>query len=650
MENCQIQQQTKQDSTSVRRRNRQPTKTKAVIGRLAAGWMILQTCFLATPVLAQQRSKNDLSYSEFLEKLESNQITKVEIDETTNKANVVLKGQSQNDAPKEVLLFEQDQNLIPKIRAKNIDFSTKTSLDHSTTVGILLNLLIIMVLLSGLIMILRRSANASGQALNFGRSKAKFQMEAKTGIQFDDVAGIEEAKEELQEVVTFLKEPERFTAVGAKIPRGVLLVGPPGTGKTLLAKAISGEAGVPFFSISGSEFVEMFVGVGASRVRDLFKKAKENAPCLVFIDEIDAVGRQRGTGIGGGNDEREQTLNQLLTEMDGFEGNSGIIVIAATNRPDVLDKALLRPGRFDRQVIVDYPDLQGRLGILEVHARGKKIAPEVSLEAIARRTPGFSGADLANLLNEAAILTARRHKQAVTMLEVNDAVDRIVAGMEGVPLVDSKSKRLIAYHEVGHAIVATMIPGHDPVEKVTLIPRGGAGGLTWFTPDEEMGLESKSKILAKITATLGGRAAEEEVFGVDEVTQGASQDIQMVTSFARQMVTKFGMSDLGTLALEGQDQPVFLGGDSSSRNEYSEEVATQIDIRIRNIAFDCLNKAKNIISENRLAIDRIVDLLIERETIDGTEFRELLAKFSPVYGSNQKEDQENKMRRLLSKS
>ncbi|MEL7420563.1 MAG: ATP-dependent zinc metalloprotease FtsH [Cyanobacteria bacterium J06629_2] len=646
MENCQIQRQAKQDSNSPRRLDSQPRKTKAIIGRLAAGWLILQTCFLATPVLAQQRSKNELSYSEFIEKLESDQVSKVEIDQTTNKASVVLKDQLPDTDASEVLLFERNQDLIPKIRAQNVDFSIKSSIDHSTTVGILLNLLIIMVLLSGLIIILRRSANASGQALNFGRSKAKFQMEAKTGIQFDDVAGIEEAKEELQEVVTFLKEPERFTAIGAKIPRGVLLVGPPGTGKTLLAKAISGEAGVPFFSISGSEFVEMFVGVGASRVRDLFKKAKENAPCLVFIDEIDAVGRQRGTGIGGGNDEREQTLNQLLTEMDGFEGNSGIIVIAATNRPDVLDKALMRPGRFDRQVIVDYPDLQGRLGILEVHARGKKIAPEVSLEAIARRTPGFSGADLANLLNEAAILTARRHKDAVTMLEVNDAVDRIVAGMEGVPLVDSKSKRLIAYHEVGHAIVATMVPGHDPVEKVTLIPRGGAGGLTWFTPDEEIGLESKSKILAKITATLGGRAAEEEVFGVDEVTQGASQDIQMVTSLARQMVTKFGMSDLGALALEGQDQPVFLGGDSGSRNEYSEEVASQIDIRIRNIAFDCLNRARNIIGENRLAVDRIVDLLVERETIDGKEFRELLAKFSPVYG-NQKQD---RMRELLRKS
>lgn len=636
---CQTKEETRLNSTVFKLNNRKKNLKRSIsIGQLAAGWMILQTFFLATPVLAQQKSKNNLTYSQFLEKLEQDQVTQVEFDETTNRASVILKGQSKDDPAKEVVLFEQNQDLIPKIRSKNVDFRIKSSIDRSTTLGVLLNLLIFFVLLSGLIMIVRRSASASGQALNFGRSKAKFQMEAKTGIQFDDVAGIEEAKEELQEVVTFLKEPEKFTAIGAKIPRGVLLVGPPGTGKTLLAKAIAGEAGVPFFSISGSEFVEMFVGVGASRVRDLFKKSKENAPCIVFIDEIDAVGRQRGAGIGGGNDEREQTLNQLLTEMDGFEGNSGIIVIAATNRPDVLDKALLRPGRFDRQVMVDYPDLQGRLGILEVHARGKKIAPEVSLEAIARRTPGFSGADLANLLNEAAILTARRHKEAVTMLEINDAVDRIVAGMEGIPLVDSKAKKLTAYHEVGHAIVATMTPSHDPVEKVTIIPRGGAGGLTWFTPEEEMGLETKSKILAKITSALGGRAAEEVVFGRDEVTQGAGQDIQVLTSLARKMVTKFGMSDLGTLALEGQEQPVFLGNDSGSRNEYSEEIASQIDVRIRNIAVDCHEKAKQIISENRLAVDRIVDILIEKETIDGKEFRKLLAKFSPIYASEQKTD------------
>ena len=615
----------------------------ASLRRLAVGWIILQTFLLATPVLAQQKPKNDLSYSQFLEKLNQNEITKVELDETTNKLRVVLKDQAKDDPAKEVVLFNQNQDLIPKIRSKNVDFSIQTSIDRSTTVGVLLNLLIIFILLAGLIMIVRRSASASGQAFSFGKSKAKFQMEAKTGIKFDDVAGIEEAKEELQEVVTFLKEPEKFTAVGAKIPRGVLLIGPPGTGKTLLAKAIAGEAIVPFFSISGSEFVEMFVGVGASRVRDLFKKAKENAPCLVFIDEIDAVGRQRGTGIGGGNDEREQTLNQLLTEMDGFEGNNGVIVIAATNRPDVLDQALLRPGRFDRQVMVDYPDLQGRLGILEVHARGKKISPAVSLEAIARRTPGFSGADLANLLNEAAILTARRYKDAVTMLEVNDAIDRIVAGMEGIPLVDSKAKRLTAYHEIGHAIVATVTPSHDPVEKVTIIPRGGAGGLTWFTPDEEMGLETKSKILAKITSALGGRAAEEIVFGRDEVTQGASQDIQVLTSLARKMVTKFGMSDLGPLALEGQEHPVFLGGDYSNRHEYSEEIASRIDDRIRAIAVQCYEQAKKIISENRLAIDRLVDILIEQETIDGEEFRQLLAKFSSSYGSNLKTDNAHRL-------
>jgi cell division protease FtsH len=455
-------------------------------------------------------------------------------------------------------------------------------------------------------------------------------MEAKTGIMFDDVAGIDEAKEELQEVVTFLKQPERFTAVGAKIPKGVLLIGPPGTGKTLLAKAIAGEAGVPFFSISGSEFVEMFVGVGASRVRDLFKKAKENSPCLIFIDEIDAVGRQRGAGIGGGNDEREQTLNQLLTEMDGFEGNTGIIIIAATNRPDVLDSALMRPGRFDRQVMVDNPDIKGRLEILEVHARNKKIAPEISLEAIARRTPGFSGADLANLLNEAAILTARRRKEAVTMLEIDDAVDRVVAGMEGTPLTDGKSKRLIAYHEIGHAIVGTLVKDHDPVQKVTLIPRGQAQGLTWFTPNEEQGLISRSQIMARIAGAMGGRAAEEEIFGHDEVTTGAGGDLQQVTEMARQMVTLYGMSDLGPVALGGQGGEVFLGAGLMSRSEYSEEVASRIDDQVRQITEHGHNLARKIIRENREVIDRLVDLLIEKETIDGEELKQIVSEYTAI--------------------
>ena len=594
--------------------------------KIAMALTILQTFFAGTPALAQKTSEK-LSYSEFLRQLQEGKIESVELNETSKKAKVTFRGQEEQPS-QEVVLFDDNRRLISQIRESGVEIKVEPFNDSSARVNILLNLAFIFILLFGLIALIRRSANASGQAFSFGKSKARFQMEAKTGVQFDDVAGIEEAKEELQEVVTFLKEPEKFTAIGAKIPRGMLLVGPPGTGKTLLAKAIAGEAGVPFFSISGSEFVEMFVGVGASRVRDLFKKAKENAPCLIFIDEIDAVGRQRGAGIGGGNDEREQTLNQLLTEMDGFEGNSGIIVIAATNRPDVLDQALLRPGRFDRQVIVDYPDYQGRLGILEVHARDKKIAPEVSLESMARRTPGFTGADLANLLNEAAIFTARRRKEAITQDEINDAIDRIVAGMEGTPLVESKAKRLVAYHEVGHAIVATCVKDHDPVEKVTIVPRGGAGGLTWFTPGEELGLESRTKILSKITSALGGRAAEEVIFGKDEITQGAGQDIQVLTSMARQMVTKFGMSDLGLLALEGQEQPVFLGNDSMQRSEYSEAISARIDAQIRSIVLQCYEQAKQIIRDNRYAVDRVVDLLLDKETIGGEEFRALIKEHS----------------------
>jgi cell division protease FtsH len=374
----------------------------------------------------------------------------------------------------------------------------------------------------------------------------------------------------------------------------------------------------------------MFVGVGASRVRDLFKKAKDNAPCLIFIDEIDAVGRQRGAGIGGGNDEREQTLNQLLTEMDGFEGNTGIIIIAATNRPDVLDSALLRPGRFDRQIIVDAPDLKGRLEILQVHARNKKLAPSVSLEAIARRTPGFTGADLANLLNEAAILTARRRKDAITLPEIDDAVDRVVAGMEGTPLVDSKSKRLIAYHEIGHALVGTLLKDHDPVQKVTLIPRGQAQGLTWFTPNEEQGLISRSQLKARITGALGGRAAEDVIFGSAEVTTGAGGDLQQVTGMARQMVTKFGMSNLGPLSLESQSGEVFLGRDWMTRSEYSESIASQIDGQVREIVEDCYEQAKRAVRENRAVMDRLVDLLIEKETIDGQEFRQIIAEYTDV--------------------
>jgi cell division protease FtsH len=607
-------------------RKRQSPKRVAWTGALAASLIMLPTMFGGNPVLAQKPERESLSYGELIQKVNQDQVKRVELDETEQVAKVYLKSQKPDAPPIAVRLLEQNNELINKLKEKNVDFGEVSSANSRAAVGLLINLMWILPLVALMLLFLRRSTNASSQAMNFGKSRARFQMEAKTGVKFDDVAGIEEAKEELQEVVTFLKQPERFTAVGARIPKGVLLVGPPGTGKTLLAKAIAGEAAVPFFSISGSEFVEMFVGVGASRVRDLFKKAKDNAPCLIFIDEIDAVGRQRGAGIGGGNDEREQTLNQLLTEMDGFEGNTGIIIIAATNRPDVLDAALLRPGRFDRQVIVDAPDLKGRLEILQVHARNKKVDPSVSLEAIARRTPGFTGADLANLLNEAAILTARRRKEAITILEIDDAVDRVVAGMEGTPLVDSKSKRLIAYHEVGHGLIGTLLKDHDPVQKVTLIPRGQAQGLTWFTPNEEQGLISRSQLKARITSTLGGRAAEEIVFGKPEVTTGAGDDLQKVTSMARQMVTRFGMSELGPLSLENQGGEVFLGRDWMNKSDYSEEIAAKIDAQVREIINSCYQTAKELLQTNRVVMERLVDLLTEQETIEGDLFRKIVAE------------------------
>lgn len=606
-------------------RSAQSPKRAAWTGAIAASLIMLPGIFGGTPALAQKTERESLTYGELLQKTEKGEIKKVELDETEQTARVYLAGQKPDVPPIQVRLLEQNAELINKLKNNNVEFGEVSSANSRAAVGLLINLMWILPLVALMLLFLRRSTNASSQAMNFGKSRARFQMEAKTGVKFEDVAGVEEAKEELQEVVTFLKQPERFTAVGARIPKGVLLIGPPGTGKTLLAKAIAGEAGVPFFSISGSEFVEMFVGVGASRVRDLFKKAKDNAPCLIFIDEIDAVGRQRGAGIGGGNDEREQTLNQLLTEMDGFEGNTGIIIIAATNRPDVLDSALLRPGRFDRQVMVDAPDIKGRLEILKVHARNKKIDPSVSLDAIARRTPGFTGADLANLLNEAAILTARRRKESVTILEIDAAVDRVVAGMEGTPLVDSKNKRLIAYHEVGHALVGTFLKDHDPVQKVTLIPRGQALGLTWFTPNEEQGLISRSQIKARITATLGGRAAEEIVFGKPEVTTGAGNDLQHVTNMARQMVTKFGMSELGPVSLETPSSEVFLGRDWMNKSDYSEEIAAKIDSQVREIINTCYIKAKELLEEHRIVLERLVDLLAEQETIEGDLFRQIVA-------------------------
>ena len=609
---------------------------------LLLGWQVLGNGGLQAlnpnsgPTVAPRNAAvGRMSYGRFLDYVEAGRITAVDIyDGGRNAVVEAVDPEIDNRVQRlRVDLPGLAPELINTLKQEGISFDIHPPRTAPPALGLLGNLLFPLLLIGSLIFLARRGngmPGGPGQAMQFGKTKARFAMEADTGVKFDDVAGVSEAKQDLQEVVTFLKQPERYTSVGSRIPKGVLLVGPPGTGKTLLAKAIAGEAGVPFFSLSGSEFVEMFVGVGASRVRDLFKRAKENSPCLIFIDEIDAVGRQRGAGIGGGNDEREQTLNQLLTEMDGFEGNSGIIILAATNRPDVLDSALMRPGRFDRQVTVDAPDIKGRLSILEVHARNKKLAEDLTLESIARRTPGFTGADLANLLNEAAILTARRRKETIGLGEIDDAVDRIIAGMEGQPLTDGRSKRLIAYHEVGHALVGTLVKAHDPVQKVTLIPRGQAQGLTWFSPDEEQMLVSRAQLKARIMGALGGRAAEDVVFGYEEVTTGAGGDIQQVASMARQMVTRFGMSDLGPIALEGGGQEVFLGRDLMTRSDVSDSIAKQIDEQVRDMVKRCYAETVELVAQHREAMDHLVERLIEIETMDGDEFRSLVSEFTAI--------------------
>jgi cell division protease FtsH len=566
-------------------------------------------------------------YSKFLDAVQNNQVERVSISSDRTRARFTdPAGNGQI-----VVNLPNDPELISTLEDNNVDIAVLPQSDDSVWVRALSTLLIPILLLVVLFFVLRRAQNGPGsQAMNFGKSKARVQMEPQTQVTFGDVAGIEQAKLELTEVVDFLKNADRFTAVGAKIPKGVLLVGPPGTGKTLLARAVAGEAGVPFFSISGSEFVEMFVGVGASRVRDLFEQAKANAPCIVFIDEIDAVGRQRGAGLGGGNDEREQTLNQLLTEMDGFEGNTGIIIIAATNRPDVLDAALLRPGRFDRQVVVDRPDYAGRLEILNVHARGKTFAKDVDLEKIARRTPGFTGADLSNLLNEAAILAARRNLTEISMDEVNDAIDRVLAGPEKKDRVMSeKRKELVAYHEAGHALVGALMPDYDPVQKISIIPRGRAGGLTWFTPSEERlesGLYSRSYLQNQMAVALGGRIAEEIIFGEEEVTTGASNDLQQVARVARQMVTRFGMSDkLGPVALGRQQGNMFLGRDITSERDFSEETAASIDDEVRSLVDEAYRRAKQVLTGNRHILDQLAAMLVDKETVDAEELQQLLA-------------------------
>ena len=583
-----------------------------------------------------QGGRDSMPYSEFVQQVEAGK-PRPGGTENTKIGKVRINGDRSyarfRDGTTEVTVnLPSDPDLIDILTKNGVDIAVMPQAEGGDFwFKALSSLFFPVLLLVGLFFLLRRAQSGPGsQAMNFGKSKARVQMEPQTQVTFGDVAGIDQAKLELNEVVDFLKNADRFTAIGAKIPKGVLLVGPPGTGKTLLARAVAGEAGVPFFSISGSEFVEMFVGVGASRVRDLFEQAKANAPCIVFIDEIDAVGRQRGAGVGGGNDEREQTLNQLLTEMDGFEGNNGIIIIAATNRPDVLDSALLRPGRFDRQVVVDRPDFAGRAEILRVHARGKTLSNDVDLDKIARRTPGFTGADLSNLLNEAAILAARRNLTEISMDEVNDAIDRVLAGPEKKDRVMSeKRKTLVAYHEAGHALVGALMPDYDPVQKISIIPRGRAGGLTWFTPSEDRmdsGLYSRSYLQNQMAVALGGRIAEEIVFGEEEVTTGASNDLQQVARVARQMVTRFGMSDrLGPVALGRQQGNMFMGRDIMAERDFSEETASMIDDEVRLLVEQAYRRAKDVLVGNRHVLNALADMLVEKETVDSDELQNLLA-------------------------
>lgn len=566
-------------------------------------------------------SSSRMTYGRFLDYLEMGWVNQVDLYDNSRNAIVQASSPELGNRPQAIRVEIPigSSQLIQKLKEYDIDFDAHPAPKKSLIITLVSNVLIPVLFIGGLIFFFQNSDNFSqnpgNSPMNMGKSTARFNPRPQTGVTFDDIAGIDEAKAEFEEIVSFLKEPERYTRVGARIPKGVLLVGPPGTGKTLLAKAIATEAEVPFFSVAGSEFVEMFIGIGASRIRDLFNKASEAAPCIVFIDEIDAVGRERGSGIGGGNDEREQTLNQLLTEMDGFRENKGVIVVGATNRADILDAALLRPGRFDRQITVGLPDRIGRAGILKVHAKNKPLEEDISLFNLAGRTPGFSGADLANLLNEAAILATRYKKDIITIYEVNEAIDRIIGGIAGTAMEDTKNKRLIAYHEVGHALAGSLLEYHDPVEKITLVPRGNAKGLTWFTPNEDQSLVSRCQLLARITMTLSGRVAEQLVFGDPEVTTGASNDLQQVTNIARQMVTRYGMSGLGPIAFEG---------------EYDTRLANRIDQEVCKIINFCEKLANRIILDNRVIIDFAVEELLEYEELDGDSFRKIISLYTNI--------------------
>ncbi|AAD50055.1 ATP-dependent metalloprotease [Arabidopsis thaliana] len=570
-------------------------------------------------------------YSEFLNAVKKGKVERVRFSKDGSVVQLTAV-----DNRRASVIVPNDPDLIDILAMNGVDISVSegesSGNDLFTVIG---NLIFPLLAFGGLFLLFRRAQGGPGGGpgglggpMDFGRSKSKFQEVPETGVSFADVAGADQAKLELQEVVDFLKNPDKYTALGAKIPKGCLLVGPPGTGKTLLARAVAGEAGVPFFSCAASEFVELFVGVGASRVRDLFEKAKSKAPCIVFIDEIDAVGRQRGAGMGGGNDEREQTINQLLTEMDGFSGNSGVIVLAATNRPDVLDSALLRPGRFDRQVTVDRPDVAGRVKILQVHSRGKALGKDVDFDKVARRTPGFTGADLQNLMNEAAILAARRELKEISKDEISDALERIIAGPEKKnAVVSEEKKRLVAYHEAGHALVGALMPEYDPVAKISIIPRGQAGGLTFFAPSEERlesGLYSRSYLENQMAVALGGRVAEEVIFGDENVTTGASNDFMQVSRVARQMIERFGFSKkIGQVAVGGPGGNPFMGQQMSSQKDYSMATADIVDAEVRELVEKAYKRATEIITTHIDILHKLAQLLIEKETVDGEEFMSL---------------------------
>jgi cell division protease FtsH len=571
-------------------------------------------------------SKEPLTINEVAQKVQAGQVARIVIESDDTITVVMKNGEKEGVASRKepnATLVEQLVSLgvtADKLSPENMVIEVREPSLWAGFGTLIVYILPILLMVGVLWFIMRQAQGSNNAAMSFGKSRARMFSGEHPTVTFADVAGAEESKQELAEVVEFLKEPQKFIQLGARIPKGVLLVGPPGTGKTLLAKAVSGEAGVPFFSISGSEFVEMFVGVGASRVRDLFDQAKRHSPCIIFVDEIDAVGRQRGAGLGGSHDEREQTLNQMLVEMDGFDTDTNVIIIAATNRPDILDPALMRPGRFDRRVTLDRPDVKGREAILKVHVKGKPLEPEVDLASVARGTPGFVGADLENLVNEGALLAARRNKKSIGQSELNEAIERVVMGPERKSrLISDEEKRIIAYHEAGHAVVANAIAEADPVQKVTIVGRGQAGGVTWFRPDEDRILMSRKKMLATLAMALGGRAAEELIF--DDITSGASGDIEQVTRMARSMVTRLGMStEMGTMVYGQKEELIFLGREISEQRDYSEAIAEKIDIEVRKIVEDSYKLAKSLVKKHRKQLEMVAQKLLEVESITREEF------------------------------